>query len=187
MKARHSDSLILAWRVAEYEARALKATTIEPTHLLLGLCKMVDLDLPALVAKTAPDRDELLEEVLREVRRLRSVFKAASLDAKAFRRALRQACLPPRGVGLVTEQLRRSKEAKEVFLDAEHFAEMANTAVYPAHLLCAVLLAKDESRDNVMNNLGVDKKRLRQVAKQEIVFRQSAVDAPSETRRSNLN
>ena len=79
---KHSASLILVWRVAEFEARHAKASTIEPTHLLLGLCKVVDLDLPEFVAKDAPDRDEVLEELLREVRRLRTVFRAAGLDAK---------------------------------------------------------------------------------------------------------
>ena len=46
MKPLHSNSLILVWRVAEYEARNLKASMIEPSHLLLGLCKIVDVDLP---------------------------------------------------------------------------------------------------------------------------------------------
>src|SRR5438477_6222983 len=44
MKSRHSNSLILVWRVAEFETRHLNAPKIEPTRLLLGLCKVVDLD-----------------------------------------------------------------------------------------------------------------------------------------------
>src|SRR5881396_287718 len=84
MKSRHSNSLILIWRLAEFEARHLDTSTIEPTHLLLGLCKVVDLDLPELVAKDSPNRDEVLEELLRDVRKLRTVFRAAGLDAKAF-------------------------------------------------------------------------------------------------------
>ena len=47
----HSNSLILVWRVAEFEARHSKASTIEPTHLMLGLCKVVDLDLPEFVVQ----------------------------------------------------------------------------------------------------------------------------------------
>ena len=87
MKSQHSNSLILVWRVAEFEARhCRKRPTIEPTHLLLGLCKVVDLDLPEFVSKDAPDRNEVLEELLREVRKLRTVFRAAGLDAKTFRR-----------------------------------------------------------------------------------------------------
>jgi len=89
IEMKHSPSLILVWRVAEFEARHAKASTIEPNHLLLGLCKVVDLDLPSLLPRY-PRPDEVLEELLREVRRLRTVYRAAGLDAKTFRRKLRR-------------------------------------------------------------------------------------------------
>jgi ATP-dependent Clp protease ATP-binding subunit ClpA len=187
MKTRHSDSLILAWRVAEYEARQVKSDQIEPPHLMLGLCKIVDLDLPALVSKETPERDEILEEVLREVRRLRAVFKASDLNAKVFRRTLRQSCQPPRGVGLVPDQLRRSKKTRDVFRDAEHFAEMTNSLVYPVHLLYAVLLVRDEQRSQVMTSMGIDERRLEQVTKQEVLFRRDVLDDRTAKRRSGLN
>src|ERR1017187_8155172 len=60
MKPRHSTSLLLVWRVADLEARNLKAPFLDHSHLLLGLCKIVDLDLPALVSKDTPDRDAVL-------------------------------------------------------------------------------------------------------------------------------
>jgi hypothetical protein len=143
---KHSPSLILVWRVAEFEARHAKASTIEPTHLLLGLCKVVDLDLPEFVAKDAPDRDEVLEELLREVRKLRTVFRAAGLDAKTFRRKLRRAS-PERRFALDdSERLRRSSAAKQIFADAEHFAQLGSSAVYPVHLLYATLLALKQAR-----------------------------------------
>jgi hypothetical protein len=52
----------VAWRLAELEARQLKAFTIEPTHLLLGLWKSVDLDLPTLVQR---DDARIFRRVLR--------------------------------------------------------------------------------------------------------------------------
>src|SRR5260221_6710788 len=79
MKPRHSDSLILVWQLAELEARHLNSPTIEPTHLLLGILRSVDVDLLALFANHSPNRDEILEEALREVRRLRTVFETAGL------------------------------------------------------------------------------------------------------------
>jgi len=88
MLASHSSSLALVWLVAQFEARHLKASTLTPTHLLLGLCKIVDLDLTELVSKSAPDRDAVLEESLREVRKLRNVFRTAGVDAKQLRRTL---------------------------------------------------------------------------------------------------
>jgi hypothetical protein len=169
MKVRHSESLILMWRLAELEARQLKASTIEPTHLLLGLCKSVDLDLPALLPKDSPDRDEILEELLREVRRLRTIFRAVGLDARAFRRALRRKSAGNRLAQSESQRLRRSKAAKEVFADAEHFAEMANSVVFPVQLLYAVVSIEDEVRDDLLDQQCVEPSRLRKVAKREIM------------------
>lgn len=169
MKSRHSTSLLVVWRVAETEARHLKATTIEPMHLLLGLCKVVDLDLPEIISKNAPDRDEILEELLREVRKLRTVFRVAGVDAKTVRRRLRRNS-PERRFGLAeSDRLRRSSAAKQIFADAEHFAQVSNGAVYPVHLLYATLLVEDKHRDTTLGELKIDKKRLLSVAKREVL------------------
>ena len=187
MKSHHSNSLILIWRIAELEARHQNDTTIDPTHLLLGLCKIVDLDLPELVSKDLPDRDEVLEELLREVRKLRTVFRAAGLDAKAFRRRLRRAA-PDRRFSLTdSERLRRSPAAKQVFADAEHFAQFGGGTVYPAHLLYATLLAKDEHRDTTLAELDVDKKRLLSVAKREVLNRHLGSFPSSKGQRQRWN
>ena len=169
MKVRHSDSLILMWRLAELEARQLKASTIEPTHLLLGLCKSVDVDLPAIVQKDSPERNDVLEELLREVRRLRTIFRAAGLDARSFRRALRRKCGGNRATPSESQSLRRSKAAKQVFADAEHLAEMANSVVFPVHLLYAVVSIEDELRDDLLDQLGVEPARLEKIAKREVI------------------
>jgi ATP-dependent Clp protease ATP-binding subunit ClpA len=184
---KHSASLILVWRVAEFEARQAKASTIEPTHLLLGLCKVVDIDLPEFVAKDAPDRDEVLEELLREVRRLRTVFRAAGLDAKTFRRKLRRAS-PERRFALDdSERLRRTSAAKQIFADAEHFALLGSSVVYPVHLLYAGLLAEDEYRDTTLAELNIEKKRLLTVSKREVLGRQIGSASPSTKARTRWN
>jgi Clp amino terminal domain, pathogenicity island component len=169
MKLRHSASLILVWRVAEFEARHLNASTIEPAHLLLGLCKVVDLDLPELVSKDAPDRNEILEELLREVRRLRTIFRVAGVDAKTLRRRLRRTSRERRFSFDESERLRRGRAAKIAFTDAEHFAELGNCAVYPVHLLYASLLAEDKDRDARFAELKIDRKRLLSVTKREVL------------------
>lgn len=187
MKSRHSNSLILVWRVAEFEARHQKASVIEPTHLLLGLCKVVDLDLPELVSKDTPDRDEVLEELLREVRRLRTVFRTAGLDAKIFRRRLRRPS-PDRRFALdESERLHRSFAAKRLFADAEHFAQLGGGAVYPIHFLYATLLAEDAQRDLTLTELGFDKKRLLTVAKREVLIPQIGVASKSKKERARWN
>jgi ATP-dependent Clp protease ATP-binding subunit ClpA len=177
MKPRHSSSVILVWRVAEVEAKRLNAQEIEPVHLLIGLCKVVDLDLPALVSKNTPDRDAILEELLREVRKLRRVFATAQVDARALRRSLRGTPLDRRFQLPESEILHRSSSTRKVFADAEHVAQLAGAAVYPVHLLYAASLHEDETQDRAFQKLRIDKKRLRAVAHRELLSR--APDVPS--------
>ena len=184
---KHSASLILVWRVAEFEARHTNASTIEPNHLLLGLSKVVDLDLPEIVANDTPDRDEVLEELLREVRRLRTIFRAAGLDAKTFRRKLRRVTDEGRFAMDDSERLRRSSAAKQIFAEAEHFAQLGSSAVYPVHLLYAGLLADDEHRDATLAELSVDKKRLLTVSKREVLGKQMGSASPSAKARTGWN
>jgi hypothetical protein len=114
MNPRHSDSLLLVWQVAELEARRLHAEFIEPSHLLIGVCKIVDLDLPALVSKETPDRDAVLEELLREVRRVRTVFRTAGVDACKLRRLVRRTCEGSRDVVVPKGRLHRTQASKNL-------------------------------------------------------------------------
>jgi hypothetical protein len=169
MKILHSDSLILMWRLAECEARHLSASSIEPPHLLLALCKSVDLDLPALVQKDLPDRNEVLEELLREVRRLRTIFRTTNLDVRTFRRALRWKIYTNPNKGLEHQRLRRSIAAKRVFVDAERLAEITNSRVFPVQLLDAVLSTEDEVRDDLFIQQGVKTSHLKKIVRSEII------------------
>ena len=187
MKPQHSNSLILVWRISELEAYHLNASAIEPTHLFLGLCKVVDLDLPELVSKDAPDRDETLEELLREVRRLRTIFRVAGLDAKKLRRHLRRASPEGRFSFARHERLRRSSAAKDIFADAEHFAQIGNQAVYPVHLLYATLLTKDKDRDATFADLEINKERLLAVAKRDALALQVSLASSSQKERTRWN
>lgn len=170
MKPRHSASLLLVWRIAELEARHLNASAIAPVHLLLGLCKPVDIDLPEVISRNDPERDEILEESLREVRKLRNVFRIAGVDAKILRRQLRRAFVGlDSAAELGKKHLRRTDDAKDIFADAEHFAKATNTAVHPAHLLYSVLLSQDKDRDDVFSKLRIDKERWVTVAKRQVL------------------
>jgi hypothetical protein len=170
MKARHSDSLVLTWQVAELEARRLHAPFIEPNHLLIGLCKIVDVDLTSLVTKDMPDRDAILEELLREVRRVRTVFRTAGVDACTLRRRLRRTCEGSHDALVPKGRLHRTQASKDVFADAEHFAEIAGSAVFPIQLLYALLLSKDGERDEVLADEGIAVKRFQDAAKRETLL-----------------
>lgn len=187
MKTSYSTSLMLVWRVAEFEARHAKAATIEPPHLLLGLCKVVDLDLPEFISKEAPDRDEILEEMLREVRKLKTIFRAAGLDAKTFRRKLRRTLPEPRFSLEDSKRLRRGSAAKQIFADAEHYAQLNSSAVYPVHLLYATLLAEDKHRDATLTEVNVEKKRLLTVSKREVLSPQPGSASSSKRERTRWN
>lgn len=170
MKPKHSDSLLITWEVADWEAHQMRAEYLEPIHLLIGICKMVDLDLPALVSKDNPDRDSVLEELLREVRRIRTVFSTAHVDARVLRRRLRQ-LYAHSDDGIVRKgRLHRSETSKEIFSDAEHFAEISGSTVLPVHLLYALLLSKDDERDAVMSKLHFNASRLRGAVKRETLL-----------------
>jgi ATP-dependent Clp protease ATP-binding subunit ClpA len=171
MKPLHSNSLLLAWRVTEAEARRLNAPEIEPIHILIGLAKLVDVDLPSLASKNLPDRDEILEEYLREVRRLRTVLRTAQVDPTALRRALRGKPTHKRISVPDSETLHRSTAARKTFDDADHFAQLADSPVYPVHLLYAVLLHEDDGIQAVCANLSIDKKRFQEVASREVIWR----------------
>ena len=187
MPASHSSSLALVWLVAQFEARHLKASTLTPTHLLLGLCKIVDLDLPDLVSKNAPDRDAVLEESLREVRKLRTVFRTAGVDAKMLRRSLRRPEPERRFEMGESDRIRRNPAAKRIFADAEHIAELGGGVVYPVHLLYATLLAEDEQRDATLATLEFDKKRLLNVAKRQVLLPAIGPSSGSKKARSRWN
>lgn len=187
MPASHSSSLALVWLVAQFEARHLKASTLTPTHLFLGLCKTVDLDLTELVSKSAPDRDAVLEESLREVRKLRNVFRTAGVDAKQLRRALRKPD-PEQDFDLAkSDQIRRSPAAKRIFATAERIAELGGGVVYPVHLLYATLEAEDAHRDATLARLEFDKNRLLSVAKRQVITPSIGAHRGSKEARARWN
>ena len=53
-----------------------------------------------------------------------------------------------------------SSAAKQVFDEAENFAQIFSGAVYPLHLFYAGLLTDDELRDATLAELNVEKKHL---------------------------
>jgi ATP-dependent Clp protease ATP-binding subunit ClpA len=168
MKFKYSKSLVLVWQIASIEARHLKAATIEPTHLFLGLCKVVDLNLPQIISKDSSDRDEVLEELLREVRKIRTIFRASAADAKILRRRLRSVVAKGRFSSAESGCLHRSPAAREIFSEAEQVAQICGATVYPIHLLYATLMAEDEDRDEILKELKIDKQWLRELVKCEV-------------------
>jgi ATP-dependent Clp protease ATP-binding subunit ClpC len=170
MKPGYSNSLMLVWQVADLEAKHLQAAFLEPAHLLLGLCKCVDIDIPASIPAGVPQRDLLEEELLREFRRLRASFGCARFDAMRFRRHYRT-LLPEGSAGLnpAVARLHRNDAAKDLFSEAEEIAAISGGVVYPVHLLYALLAEGDSQREKAMATVGSNEARLRQTLRQHLV------------------
>jgi ATP-dependent Clp protease ATP-binding subunit ClpC len=171
--------------VAAVEGANLKATAIDPIHLLLGLCKVVDLDLDRVVSQDRLDRDEWLAECQREVGRLRAVFKSVGFDPMTFRRRLRSTSPIPRFSFEAQKQLRRSPAAKKVFSEAERCAELGSGLVYPIHLLYAVLLSEDAISEQAFDAANVGKKSLLAATKREALIAQIGSDSQQARTRWN--
>jgi hypothetical protein len=74
-----------------------------------------------------------------------------------------------------------------VFADAEHFAQLGSSVVYPIHLLYATLLADDSHRDVTLTELNIEKKRLLTVSKREVLPSHSGSASASNKARTRWN
>jgi hypothetical protein len=66
-------------------------------------------------------------------------------------------------------------------------ALISGGVVYPVHLLYATLLTEDEHRDTTLARLGIDKKRLLTVAKQQVLLPALEPFSGSKKARSRWN
>jgi hypothetical protein len=96
-------------------------------------------------------------------------MRGAELDPKLFRGRLRQSIPAKRFAADQSERLHRSSAAKAVFSDAERYAGLVGGTVFPVHLLYTVLIAKEEHHDCLLDELKVDKRRLKLLAKDAIL------------------
>jgi ATP-dependent Clp protease ATP-binding subunit ClpA len=155
MKAAHSKSLLLVWQLTELEAKRLGANGLEPAHFLIGLAKAVDVDWIDAVNKETADREAILEEVLREMRTLREELDKLGLEPRKLRRRLRRALI--RQVENENKaKLRRGAEARQAFRAAEKIATLAQSPVFPKHLLHGIAVAGSETLLGLLKQLGFE-------------------------------
>ncbi len=162
-----SDSLLLSWRIAAAEAGAGNAQETEPAHLLIGLCKLADLDLDLdrdRIRALVQSREGATPEVVAaDAAGLREVFERVGVDPTVLRRRVRAlaACSPdPRkrldpGDGV----MHRSRAARRAFDRAELIAREAAgggaCGVGVLHLLRALLEDPDRPSAQALSELGV--------------------------------
>jgi len=154
----YAPSLAIAWTIAATEAQAGNAPAIEPAHLLLGICKLCDLDLDELLA-ALPQLDPRARVTIgSDVDRLQRIFGHMGLDHTRFRRRLRELVareVPARYVGNVVH---RDDAARACFRRAEELSAGAvgkSQLVLPEHLLQALLEEPQPSYSGLLAQMGV--------------------------------
>ena len=155
--ARYSQSVMLVWRIAAAEAYVGNAAEIEPAHLLLGLCKLCDLDFEELFAAQPGVELALRQEIEADAMELRRLFQQASLDQTRFRRRLRARVAGPGPSPFAGDVMHRSQESRQLFRRAEETAAMEATGesvLRPRHLLRALLKILDSPWAGLLADMG---------------------------------
>jgi len=153
---RHSDSLLIAWRVAELEAANLHCAELEPEHYFLALLKLVELDVAAILAENTTLSDQRIQQEVCSVLKLASCFETAGLETTQTRRRLRRAL--PRGSNAekAATHLRRSGLSREVFAEADQVAAQVTCGVVePLHLLAGIVTVSCPWLLSVLDQAGI--------------------------------
>jgi ATP-dependent Clp protease ATP-binding subunit ClpC len=154
---RHSNALQIAWRLAELEVANLRQPELEPVHFFLGLLKLVELDLNAILGDNSTLSTSQIQDELGHVEQLDRCFQAAGLETTVTRRRLRQTL--PRGEAEIKagQHIRRGSHAREMFALAEQSIRVGTDLVLkPLHLLRSMLHLDCHWISETLETAGVD-------------------------------
>jgi len=137
---RHSNALLISWRLAELEAANLRSPELEPIHFFLGLLKLSELSIePILSENTTLTNPQILREIS-SVQQLTSSFSQVGLETTQTRRRLRRSLSVGSGRVEMGQHIRRSELTRVAFDKAEKLAlKCGGDAVEPLHLLAAIM------------------------------------------------
>lgn len=164
---RHSDALLISWRLAELEAAHLKQSELEPAHFFLGLLKLVELDLNSILSDNTTLSSDQIQAGLAQVECLRHTFFAAEVDTTATRRRLRRSM--PKGEAAMEkgQHIRRSSATRAMFVKAEEgVLHSPHAVLQPIHLLDAILATECHLITQTVDLVGGDMAKLAELAKQ---------------------
>lgn len=153
----YSPSTILAWNIAAIEAKSGNAIELEPAHLLLGICKLCDLDGESLPIEINQGETDLVQEIQADIATLKQLFEQGKFNPTNFRRRLRVLIAKPDTGRATDETIHRSTESRCVFLRAEEIAAqiMENNLLRPLHLLQALLEIPNPSWSLLLSYMGI--------------------------------
>lgn len=137
---KHSNALLIAWRLAELEAGHLQTSVLEPEHFLLGLLKLPELEVSEILSQRTALNDQEIRSEAKWTERLNRCFRDAGLDTTRARRRLRSRLSPGEEEITPQQRFRRSTLMREVFFHADSFAtDHGSMVLEPTHLLAALL------------------------------------------------
>ncbi|MEG4962653.1 MULTISPECIES: AAA family ATPase [unclassified Microcoleus] len=153
--ADYSPSLIFTWEIAAVEAKASNATEIEASHLLIGLCKLCDLDLERFFTTPSVEKQGQRPEFEADILELKQKFQQADMNPTTFRRRLRSV-VANLGLNVDTGRgMSRSQESRQVFRRAEEIAWKQGNLPRPHHLLQALLELPAPPWANILDGMDI--------------------------------
>lgn len=140
---KHSNTLLMAWRLAELEAENLRSAELEPIHFFLGLLKIGELEIETILAEGSTLTNLQMRREIESVQRIASSFSQVGLETTQTRRRLRRSL--PKGSWSVEmgQHIRRSEDSRYLFTKAEALAvKYGSEMVEPLHLLVGIMDAQ---------------------------------------------
>jgi len=140
---KHSNALLMAWRLAELEAANLRSSELEPIHFFLGLIKIVELEIGPILAENSTITNLQMRREIESVQRMASSFSQVGLETTQTRRRLRRSLPTGLWAGEMGQHIRRSEDSRDLFTKAEALAvKYGSEMVEPLHLLVGIMDAQ---------------------------------------------
>ena len=161
LMSRYSDSLMLVWNIAAHEAAHGGYAMIEPSHLFIGLAKVVDYPIDDLMRGPTPEDAVKMAQIKVDIEKLALLFSDSRIDVKEFRRRLRAEL---GGVVFPVKKriIHRSQASRRIFKVTEAFCdEHSLHTIRPAHLLWALSTTDGSPWHQVLCGLGIDQQTLK--------------------------
>ncbi len=154
LMADFSRALELAWQAAADEALQLGSASLEPHHLLIGICS-VEKALAATRGVPPGISETNRESIRNECETWTEAVAEAGTDTTTLRRAVRKAARPATQRILESNaRIRRSAASQEIFARATSLAEAdASPTIHLLHLAIALLEKPEEEIDAAFTQL----------------------------------
>ena len=111
---RHSNALLIAWRLAELEAVHLHCNELDPVHFFLGLLKLAELDIGSILTENTALGNVQIQSEVAAVGQLTASFAQVGLETTQTRRRLRRSLPSGAGSARMGKHIRRSERARVI-------------------------------------------------------------------------